>query len=170
MKLTIKDPLLYDRCVRRFQTPAEREANGKAKGYSGVLEADLYRSEAKLAAIRRNAAHLSDNSVGGPSSSSRVTEETLLEAEDEEDAPKTKEEGWDRWKWAMTLKFLNGDDGDFEYKDVDEGEEYDEVDRREREEKWFEEEEPQWADDISAGDGVGNDRKGTGGETGIQDF
>ncbi|CAL3971191.1 unnamed protein product, partial [Diplocarpon coronariae] len=27
-------PLLYDRCIRRFQTAAEREADGKAKGYS----------------------------------------------------------------------------------------------------------------------------------------
>jgi hypothetical protein len=135
-----------------------------------VLEADLYRSEAKLAAIRKNAAHLSEDSFGGPSSSARLTEETLLQAEDEEEAPKTKEEGWDRWQREMTLKFLNGDDADFEYKDVDEVEEYDEIDRREREEKWFEEEEPEWADGISGEVEDGKEKKGTGGETGVQDF
>src|SRR6201994_2017952 len=51
--LELADPLLYDRLVRRFQTPAEREAEGRKKGYSGVLEADLYRSEAKVAALAR---------------------------------------------------------------------------------------------------------------------
>ncbi|KAJ4298418.1 hypothetical protein N0V88_003448 [Collariella sp. IMI 366227] len=34
----LADPLLYDFLIRRFQTPAEREAEGKAKGYARVLE------------------------------------------------------------------------------------------------------------------------------------
>ena len=43
------DPLLYDELVRQFQTPAEREADGKAKGYGRVLEGSLLRGEARLA-------------------------------------------------------------------------------------------------------------------------
>jgi hypothetical protein len=35
--LELADPLLYDRLIRRFQTAAEREADGRAKGFSGVL-------------------------------------------------------------------------------------------------------------------------------------
>ncbi|RMD39896.1 hypothetical protein DV735_g5240, partial [Chaetothyriales sp. CBS 134920] len=50
--LELADPLLYDRLIRRFQSAEEREAEGRLKGYTGVLEADLYRSEAKLAALR----------------------------------------------------------------------------------------------------------------------
>src|ERR1700760_5016842 len=49
--LELADPLLYDRLIRRFQTPAEREVEGRAKGFSGVLQEDLYRSEAKIAAL-----------------------------------------------------------------------------------------------------------------------
>src|ERR1700760_3686559 len=49
--LELADPLLYDRLIRRFQTAAEREDEGRRKGFSGVLHADLIRSEAKLDAL-----------------------------------------------------------------------------------------------------------------------
>ncbi|TIA06516.1 hypothetical protein D6C83_08701, partial [Aureobasidium pullulans] len=49
--LELADPLLYDRMIRRFQSAAEREADGREKGYSGMLEADLMRSEAKIDAL-----------------------------------------------------------------------------------------------------------------------
>ena len=48
--LELADPLLYDRLVRRFQSPVEREAEGRSKGYSGILEADLLRSERRSSA------------------------------------------------------------------------------------------------------------------------
>lgn len=64
----------------------------------------------------------------------------------------------------MTLKFLRGEDEDFDYRAVDENEEWDEVERRENEEKWFDEEEPEWVDDEEKA------AEGTGGDTGIQDF
>ena len=77
---------------------------------------------------------------------------------------KTREEGQERWKFEMTVRFLRGGDEDFEYRDVDESEEFDEVEKREKEERWFDEEEPEW-------DGEGEERDGgTGGETGVQDF
>lgn len=64
----------------------------------------------------------------------------------------------------MTIKFLKGEDKDFDYKTVDEDEQWDEVERRESEERWFEDEEPEWVEDDEM---VG---EGTGGETGVQDF
>lgn len=48
----LADPLLYDALIRRFQSPEEREKEGRAKGYSRVLEVDLLRGEAKLAQLR----------------------------------------------------------------------------------------------------------------------
>ncbi|KAI1101209.1 coiled-coil domain-containing protein-domain-containing protein [Jackrogersella minutella] len=47
----LADPLLYDALIRRFQSPAERELEGRTKGYSRVLEVDLIRGEAKLAQL-----------------------------------------------------------------------------------------------------------------------
>jgi hypothetical protein len=86
-------------------------------------------------------------------------------AEEKDEIPVNKEEGEKRWRWEMEMRFLRGGDDDFEYKDVDESEEYDDrgEEEREAEEKYFAEEEPEWV--------VEND-KGVQlqGETGIQDF
>jgi hypothetical protein len=168
--------LLYDRCIRRFQTPAEREADGKKKGYSGVLEADLYRSEAKIAALHSSTStslpFSSHPSSSHPpdSRSTRlpVSSVTYVQGEngdvvpeESDEVPQTKEEGFERWKVEMTMKFLTGEDQDFEYGPVDENEEFDVLERRESEERWFEEEEPEWI-----GEGGPVER----GETGVQDF
>jgi len=61
---------------------------------------------------------------------------------------------------------VRGEDEDFEYERVDEDEEFDVLERREREEAWFDEESPEWVDeDEEEGDG-----KMLIGETGVQDF
>ena len=160
--------MLYDRCVRRFQNAAEREADGRSKGYSGVLEADLYRSEAKLAALKgqtKNSDAGSFNSEGSLSYVSYVRgEDGEVLPEDPDEIPKNKEEGFERWKFEMTVKFLKGEDPDFDYHGVDQSEEWDDTEMKEEEERWFDDEEPEW---------VGEDQEGVesvGGETGIQDF
>lgn len=147
------------------------------KGYSGVLEADLWRSEAKVEAVRaaRDAALGEISSAS--SSPNPASNATLGVSESGKDAtlpfvrpppstflsesedPKTKEAGQERWKYAMTLRFLRGEDEDFEYQDVDQSEEWDFIERREREEEWFEDEEPEFVE------GGGKE-----GETGVQDF
>ncbi|KAL1845240.1 hypothetical protein VTK73DRAFT_822 [Phialemonium thermophilum] len=50
----LADPLRYDSLIRRFQSPAEREAEERAKGYSGVLESSLLRGEARLAKLAQS--------------------------------------------------------------------------------------------------------------------
>ncbi|KAL2062372.1 hypothetical protein VTL71DRAFT_6638 [Oculimacula yallundae] len=168
--LELADPLLYDRCIRRFQTTSEREADGRAKGYSGVLEADMYRTEAKIAAMNP------ESQTASPSSSrsrppnddpagfvpfvsySRGSHGEVLPEEDDE-VPSTKEEGLERWKFGMTVRFLKGDDDDFDYAAVDGSDELDDVERREREESWFEGEEPEFVEEAEKS-----------GETGVQDF
>ena len=147
--------------MRRFQTPAEREEEGRKKGYSGVLEADLWRSEAKIEA-------LTNTQDAGAMTYKRGPDGEIL-AEEGDEVPKTKEEGMQRWRKAMELRFLGGRDEDFEYSIIDEGEEFDDrgVEEREEEEKWFEEEEPQWVGDAQ------DDRTQelhVEGETGVQDF
>lgn len=178
--------------IRRFQSPAEREAEGRKKGYSGVLEADLMRSEAKLAALATSAGtHQRSPGRGGVGGEMYV--------EDPRDVPESKEEGRLRWRREMTERFLRGDDDDFDYLGVDENETWDDrvLEEREAEERWFTEEEPRWIldddeetpDDSGGGGGGGcgeeeegeEERRGSHtdgrprrrkaqGETGIQDF
>lgn len=135
--LELTAPLLYDTCIRRFQTPAEREAEGRAKGWSGILHADLERAEAKL---------------------NRIREEKAGRAlDDEEEAEvQTKEEGLERWREWVTRRFVEGNDPDADYEQIDNDPENDDWKERERmeEEKYFEEEEAE----------------GGNTDTGIQDF
>lgn len=162
--LLIIDPLLYDRLVRRFQSPAEREAEGRQKGFSGVLEADLRRSEAKLAAIANPNPRSTFSFSRGPDG------EIVAEEDDDEDdedgngmARMDKDDALARWRYEMEMRFVRGEDDDFEYGTVDSDERYDdheEVDRR-REDVYFDGEEPRWEG--------GPDRRLTG-ETGVQDF
>lgn len=78
--------------------------------------------------------------------------------EDDDEVPTTKEEGLERWKFEMTVRFLRGEDPDFEYGAVDGSEEYDDVEKREEEERWFDGETPEW------------ERTPRESETGVQDF
>jgi coiled-coil protein DUF2052 len=153
--LELADPLLYDRLVRRFQTAAEREADGRAKGFSGVLQADLYRSEAKIVALANPNPHATFTYTRGPYG------EILEESEDER--PRSKEEGWERWRWEMEMRFVRGADDDFEYRDVDENPDFDDRNEEDRValEQWLGGEEPEW---------IREDSKSPQGETGIQDF
>lgn len=85
---------------------------------------------------------------------------TALEA-DEEERVGSKEEGRERWVDVMSLRFMRGEDKEFEYNGVDGNEEYDdrgEEDRRKLDEYL---------------EGEGEEFVGEGpvkGETGVQDF
>lgn len=126
-----------------------------------MLEADLWRSEAKIGALA-NPDHAALMMYR------RIASGEIL-AEEKDEVPKNKEEGIQRWRMEMELMFLRGDDGDFDYKGVDESEEYDdrEVQEREEEERWFEKEEPSWVEESD--EDVGR-AEGLTGETGVQDY
>jgi hypothetical protein len=168
------DPLLYDRCIRHFQSAAEREREGKSKGYSGVLEADLWRGEARLDALARQHPDGIRDPAEGISTAERTGEATVIDGEvvssrrwdgvdaegtDEEEV-KSKEQGEKLWQAVMRRRFLAGQDGDFDYGPVDANEALDVTEERERADAWFEDEEPAWTE----GEG------GREGETGVQDF
>ncbi|KAK4690144.1 hypothetical protein P7C71_g6580, partial [Lecanoromycetidae sp. Uapishka_2] len=141
---------------------AEREAEGRRKGYSGVLEADLWRSEAKIDAL----AH-PDHAA-----SMRYRRDDCGEivAEEKDDVPINKEDGVRRWRREMEMRFLRGDDVDFDYKMVDDGEQYDDraIEEREEEERYFENEEPAWA--TAEGLNGSLDPEALTGQTGVQDY
>lgn len=85
-------------------------------------------------------------------------------AEEKDEVPASKEEGSERWRKQMELRFLRGDDMDFDYRAVDESEEYDGPEEaRDTQDQWFEEEEERFTPPGEHGSGLQ-------GETGIQDF
>lgn len=146
---------MYDRLIRRFQTPEEREAAGRAKGFSGVLETDLMRSEAKMEALANPDPNSTMSYTRGPDGE--------ILAEDLDEIPPNKEEGERLWQWEMGLRFIRGNDPDFDYEAVDGNEEYD--DETDKQEQYFEAEEPEWV--VDSGEDAGKVPQG---ETGIQDF
>lgn len=155
--LELADPLLYDRLIRRFQTAAEREAEGQRKGFSGTMATDLWRAEAKKDAL----AQPDPNSLF---TYNRGPQGQIVE-EDKDDVPMTKEEGKRWWVDEMTQRFLRGGDDDFEYDKVDGNQKYDDPEEeRDLQEAYFESMESDFDTD-----GEGKEKVLTG-QTGIQDF
>jgi len=155
-ELELADPLLWDRLIRRFQSAAEREAEGKRKGFSGILEADILRGEAKTEALQHPDAGSLFTYKRGPDG------EILAEEKDE--VPLDKSDGMQRWRLAMETRFVRGADDDFDYREVDENEAYDDhkIEEQEAADKYFDEEEPEFVEKTKS--------RELQGETGIQDF
>ena len=128
-----------------------------------MLEADLWRSEAKIEALA-NPDHAASMRYMRDSTGEIV-------AEEKDEIPMSKEEGMQRWRKEMEMRFLKGEDADFDYKLVDESEEYDDrgIQEREEEEKWFEEEEPAWVTETLL-DHDACAKEALKGETGVQDY
>ena len=141
--------------IRRFQSAQEREAEGKKKGYSGVLEANLVRSEAKMEALR----HPDPDS---PTVYMRADDGSVTGVEqDADERPRGKTEGWERWKDVMGLRFVRGGDEDFDYATVDGNEDFDDRDEIDRGhlERYLGSEDAQFVSDGKLE-----------GETGVQDY
>ncbi|KAK0612354.1 hypothetical protein B0T17DRAFT_584115 [Bombardia bombarda] len=148
----LADPLLYDSLIRRFQTPAEREAEGRAKGYARVLEGSLMRGEERLAKLAAAAAATAERDAA-----------TVV--------AETRKEGEEQWETYLRERFVRGGDEDFEYLRVDDDDEYDVLERMEQEEAWFDEEDPDWANRNGGGEGRRTRvERILQGETGVQDF
>lgn len=185
--------------MRKFQTPSEREAEVRSRGWGKVLESSLMRGEDRLDRVASSlAGDKSRPREPQPSSSSSrgalpsTTGDTAtaaanftIDADLAESGPATKEEGRAAWEDFLRERFVRGGDDDFDYGPVDRDEGLDELECRDREEEWFDGEEPEWASDGSEGssgsagvvglDGEPDRRKGPRervltGQTGVQDY
>jgi len=198
------DPLLYDTLIRRFQSPAEREAEGKKKGYARVLEGSLMRGEERLAKMAGSYGEqpVEQRAINGggqraaPSAAAdrgaQPEQRPLafpggMGDEDISQVPWSKEDGKSRWVTFLRDRFVHGGDDEFDYALVDKNEDLDVLERKDREDQWFDDEDPRWASTSDDGDGGGvvggdgaiGDEKGhfsthverpLNGETGVQDF
>lgn len=142
------------------------------------MEADLWRSEAKIAALAKP--EVAGEMRYWVNERGEIVAERRDDDDDDDDDGEdegekgkrkemTKAEGMQRWRKEMELRFVRGEDTDFDYGEVDGRDVYDDwgTEAREEEEKWFEEEEPRWVDDGEEIEIKGNPDDG---ETGIQDF
>ncbi|KAF5011788.1 hypothetical protein FDECE_2122 [Fusarium decemcellulare] len=152
----LADPVLYERLVKRFQTAAEREAEGKAKGYGRTLEADLQRGEAKLSQLKE-----SNGSANGVHNSNGDLEHPW------EKPAADKTHGLQLWHAFLEERFVHGLDEDFDYRPIDADEDLDTMIRQDAQDAWFDDEEPSWVDDGDEPRAPPGRREG---ETGIQDF
>ncbi|KAI6089155.1 coiled-coil domain-containing protein-domain-containing protein [Hypoxylon rubiginosum] len=199
----LADPLLYDALIRRFQSPEEREKEGRTKGYSRVLEVDLLRGEAKLAQLTSASSLSSQDTPAAPTapwlprSATTDADAFIREYANGTDGlgddssnpgasssgassvkglprqPETREEGRGRWDDFLRRRFVLGRDDDFDYRAVDENDDFDVMERREQEDAWFDDEDPDWASDFvedQADVEKALREKKLEGETGIQDF
>ncbi len=119
------------------------------------------RSEAKVAALA-NPGSVTMTYKRGPNGE--------IYPEEKDEVPSSKEEGERRWKKEMEMRFLRGDDNEFEYQDVDNDERWDNKaeEEREEEEKYFAEEEPSWILDENDDSSQGTMERT--GETGVLDY
>ena len=126
-----------------------------------MLEADLYRGEAKVDALKNPDATIFAYKRG-------PNGEVLEEEKDE--VPANKDEGYSRWKWEMEARFVRGDDDDFDYKAVDESEEFDDhiLEEREAADRYFDGEQPKFVKGEEAASRTKSQELT--GETGVQDF
>ncbi|SPO03743.1 uncharacterized protein DNG_06426 [Cephalotrichum gorgonifer] len=163
-------PVKYEALIRRFQSQAEKDAEAKTKGYSRVLEGDLMRGEAKIAALIADSTEdaMDVNGEGEAPANSRqdsVNRSAAASADyDNGVDPMTKEEGRELWNEFITDRFVKGEDPDFDYSKVDDDDDLDTMERQDAQDAWFDDEEPTWAVDAVSG------AKAPHGETGIQDF
>lgn len=186
----MSDPDLYQKLVLKFQSPAEREAEVRSKGWGKTLESSLMRGEARLGKIAPSATgdSIPESTSTSPAAHSKscgvkAIDFTVANLVDEQ--PATKEEGHAVWDAFLRERFVRGEDDDFDYGKVDENEDLDSLEQMDREEAYFDEEEPEWADDsdldetntgLSADDGDMAERQRTKrerillGQTGVQDF
>jgi hypothetical protein len=117
----------------------------------------LERAEAKMEALAHPDPHATFTYTRGPNGE--------ILAEDLDEIPATKEEGAERWRREMEMRFVRGADDEFDYSVVDQNEEYD--DWNEEQERYFEDEEPEW---MVEPDQEGHINSKLQGETGVQDF
>ena len=81
--------------------------------------------------------------------------------QDESERAQGREDGWEKWRDVMGLRFINGKDEDFDYSSVDENDEYDDgaEEDQKRLEQYLDGEEAAF---VGEGSPVG--------QTGVQDF
>ena len=159
------EPFLYDRLIRQFQSPEERQAAALQNAPSDAIQVRLLRGEsgARAHVESGHAPRRLGSPTQEPDPGASTDRNVLLRCGLEQ--PENKEEGMQIWRREMTERFLRGEDCEFDYAKVDTNDEWDdrEEEQRREEERYFNEESPEWLVE-NCEEGILKD------ETGVQDF
>ncbi|EFX05044.1 hypothetical protein CMQ_5306 [Grosmannia clavigera kw1407] len=161
----VENVQLYHELVRAFQTPDERRAEARDKGFGQVLEASMLRNPERLHRIGEEEEEEEEEGHGIDQNDRATAGDLDLDDEDGSDATSPRDAASRRWQAIVRNWFVSGGasaDG-FDYVTVDDDSDYDVLARADAEEAWFDDESPGWAD---ADD---DDRTRTG-DTGVQDY
>lgn len=177
--LEFADPFLYEELVGRFVPTAEKEAlrrtanvqnnptsheahgNYNGEGSGGAEDRVANLSRATDLAMAKEAVIVNPDPNSPLLYKRRADGAVVATLPDQEDRVRDRAEGFEKWKEIMTLRFLRGGDGEFDYAKVDEDRGLDDWEREDREEleKWLDEEGEEFV-------GEGSPK----GQTGVQDF
>ena len=141
-----REPLLYEHYIGQYLTPEEREALDRQ--CSDVLlsdrilhQADVKRRE-ELLIVQREAEEMVE--FESDEDDEEDPKQVLEPSEDSTISEKEKRKLHQEFLRTMQLKFLNGDEKEFDYSKVDNNVDYDSIEQRgiDEEEKYFDSEEP----------------------------
>lgn len=181
-----RNPLLYEHYIGQYLSEEERQLldNNVTSDMtlSGMIlkKMELDRRSELLSQQQETEA---GQIVESDSSDSSESEDTEDEREMEENlgmklstdpatAGREKEMLKEEFLKAMQLRFLNGEERDFDYSKVDSNEKYDSIDARQRDEEddYFDTEEPSWCEESHSKNGTGMEVETTGMELEPDDY
>lgn len=144
-----REPLLYEHYVGQYLTTEEREALDQQ--CSDIMlsdkilhQEDVKRREELLLQQREAEEMVEEESSEEESSEDEDPKQTLKPDESSTISEKEKRKFRQEFLRTMQLKFLNGEEKEFDYSKVDNNAEYDSIEQRgiDEEEKYFDSEEP----------------------------
>ncbi|XP_067874992.1 coiled-coil domain-containing protein 97 [Heterodontus francisci] len=152
-QMRTRDPLLYEQYIRQYMTEEELLAENSKNLSSAMCLSDLLMSTYQEKIVQERLQWQQERE------DACVEEEE--EDEEEDDNPESKTADWvpsddertmlrEEFVSRMYQRFLDGEDGDFDYSAVDDNPDFDNLDivSRDEEERYFDEEEPVEIEDM----------------------
>ncbi|XP_069765254.1 coiled-coil domain-containing protein 97 [Narcine bancroftii] len=155
-QMRTRDPLLYEQYIRQYMTEEELLAEN-SKNLGGAMSlSDLLMNTYQEKIVQERLQWQQERE--------EACEEEEEDDEEEEDSPESNAAEWvpsddekvmlrDEFVSRMHQRFLDGEDGDFDYSAVDDNPDFDNLDivNRDEEERYFDEEEPVEIEDMETG-------------------
>ncbi|XP_051900129.1 coiled-coil domain-containing protein 97 isoform X2 [Pristis pectinata] len=152
-QMRTRDPLLYEQYIRQYMTEEELLAQNSRNLGGAMSLSDLLMNTYQEKIVQERLQWQQERED--------ACEEEEEEDEEEEERPESKAAEWvpsddertmlrDEFVSRMYQRFLDGEDGDFDYSAVDDNPDFDNLDivNRDEEERYFDEEEPVEIEDM----------------------
>ncbi|XP_072919941.1 coiled-coil domain-containing protein 97 isoform X3 [Hemitrygon akajei] len=156
-QMRTRDPLLYEQYIRQYMTDEELLAQNSRNLSGSMSLSDLLMNTYQEKIVQERLQWQQERE----DACEEEEEEEEEEDEEEEDGPMSKAAEWvpsddekimlrEEFVSRMHQRFLDGEDGDFDYSAVDDNPDFDNLDivNRDEEERYFDDEEPVEIEDM----------------------